>query len=184
MLTQTPRDPEPRSQPTPPAPASPTPSAVGTFAAGQSPLGRYEVTAGAPVGCFACGLMARRSGAAGLTERPGTRTRYRASPRRASYKERVRLGELLNKAIEKRRTNDGKEILEPLRPLAEAVGLEPPEDELMVAHLVFLLKREQVGELDATLEEIAQERAELMRFRLIGPMPAYNFIEFQEPAWA
>ena len=54
----------------------------------------------------------------------------------------------------------------------------------MVAHVVFLLKRDQVGELDLTLEEVAEERAELMRFRLIGPMPAYNFIEFQEPAWA
>lgn len=105
-------------------------------------------------------------------------------PEDASYKERVRLGELLNKAIEKRRADDGKEILERLRGLAEAVGLEPPEDELMVAHVVFLLKRDQVGELDLTLEEIAQEQAELMRFRLIGPMPAYNFIEFQEPAWA
>ena len=105
-------------------------------------------------------------------------------PEEASYKERVRLGELLNTAIEKRKQADGKEILERLRPLAEAVGLEGPEDELMVAHVVFLLKRDDVGEFDATLEELAQERAELMRFRLIGPMPAYHFIEFQEPAWA
>jgi hypothetical protein len=112
------------------------------------------------------------------------RDAVRGQPEEASYKERVRLGELLNKAIEKRRTNDGKEILEGLRPLAEAVGLEGPEDELMVAHVAFLLKRDQVGEFDATLEGIAEERAELMRFRLIGPMPAYHFIEFQEPAWA
>ena len=112
------------------------------------------------------------------------RDAVRGQPEEASYKERVRLGELLNKAIEKRRTNDGKEILEGLRPLAEAVGLEGPEDELMVAHVAFLLKRDQLGEFDATLEGIAEERAELMRFRLIGPMPAYHFIEFQEPAWA
>ena len=58
MFTQTTRDPEPRVHSTSPARASATPSAVGTFAAGQSPLGQYEVTAGAPVGCFACGLMA------------------------------------------------------------------------------------------------------------------------------
>ena len=112
------------------------------------------------------------------------RDAVQGKPEDASYKERVRLGELLNKAIEKRRTNDGKEILERLRPLAEAVGLEGPEDELMLAHVVFLLKRDDVAEFDATLEELAQERAELMRFRLIGPMPAYHFIEFQEPAWA
>jgi hypothetical protein len=108
----------------------------------------------------------------------------RGRPEEATYKERVRLGESLNKAIEQRRIADGKEILEGLRSLAEAVGLEGPEDELMVAHVVFLLKRDEVGEFDLALEEIAQERAELMRFRLIGPMPAYHFIEFQEPAWA
>jgi hypothetical protein len=122
-----------------------------------------------------------------LAEEPklaSLRDAVQGKPEEASYKERVQLGELLNKAIEKRRTNDGKEILERLRPLAEAVALEGPEDELMLAHVVFLLKRDQVGELDTTLEEIAQDRAELMRFRLIGPMPAYNFIEFQEPAWA
>jgi hypothetical protein len=33
-----------------------TTNGVGTFAAGQSPLGRYEVTATAPVGDFARGV--------------------------------------------------------------------------------------------------------------------------------
>ena len=37
--------------------APPMTTAVGTFAAGQSPLGRYEVTATAPVGDFARGLI-------------------------------------------------------------------------------------------------------------------------------
>ena len=99
-------------------------------------------------------------------------------PEDATYKDRLRLGELLNKAIDKRKPADGKEILERLRPLAEAVGLEPPEDELMVAHVVFLLKRDQAGEFELTLEEVARERSGLMRFRLLGPMPAYHFIDF------
>jgi hypothetical protein len=54
----------------------------------------------------------------------------------------------------------------------------------MVAHAVFLLQRDRMQEFDDTLEEIARDRAELMRFRLLGPMPAYNFIDFKEPAWA
>jgi hypothetical protein len=98
-------------------------------------------------------------------------------PADATYTERIRLGELLNKAIDKRKPADGKGILERLRPLAEAVGLEPAEDELMVAHVVFLLRRDRIGEFELTLEEVAQERNELMRFRLLGPMPAYHFID-------
>lgn len=117
---------------------------------------------------------------AGEPELARLRDEIRGQPEDASYKQRVRLGELLNKAMEQQRERDGTEILEALRPLAEAVALEGPDDELMVAHTVFLLKRDQTDEFDATLEQIAGERSELMRFRLLGPMPAYNFIDFQE----
>jgi Gas vesicle synthesis protein GvpL/GvpF len=105
-------------------------------------------------------------------------------PEDVSYKQRVALGERLNAAIEKRRVADGTEILEPLKPLAEAISREPPEDEVMVAHVVFLLEHDRIPEFDSAVESLAQERVELMRFRLVGPMPAYNFIDFQEPAWA
>jgi Gas vesicle synthesis protein GvpL/GvpF len=93
--------------------------------------------------------------------------------------ERIKLGELINNAIEKRKKGDGQEILDRLKPLAESVSLEAPEDELMVGHVVFLLPRDRIDQFDSTLEEIAQERAELMRFRLLGPMPAYNFIDVE-----
>jgi hypothetical protein len=120
---------------------------------------------------------------AGEPELARLRDQVRGQPEDATYKQRVRLGELLNKAIEQRRQRDGKEILDTLRPLAEAVDLEGPEDELMLANVVFLLDRDRVDEFDATLEEFASERVELMRFRLIGPVPAYNFIDAEGPAW-
>ena len=120
---------------------------------------------------------------AGEPELARLRDETRGQPEDATYKQRVRLGELLNKAIERRRERDGKEILDGLQPLAEAVALEGPEDELMLANVVFLLERDRLEEFNATLEEIAGERAELMRFRLIGPMPAYNFIEAEGQAW-
>lgn len=120
---------------------------------------------------------------AGEPELARLRDQVHGRPEDATYKQRVRLGELLNKAIEQRRRRDGKEILDALLPLAEAVDLEGPEDELMLANVVFLLKQDQIDEFNATLEEIAGPRAELMRFRLIGPMPAYNFIEVEGAAW-
>ena len=100
-----------------------------------------------------------------------------------SRKQRIQLGEGINAAMDKRRLSDGKEILERLRPLADAVALEPPEDELMVAHVAFLLQRDRLNEFDAAVEQIAEPNVELMRFRLLGPMPAYNFIDLKEPAW-
>jgi Gas vesicle synthesis protein GvpL/GvpF len=101
----------------------------------------------------------------------------------AGRNERIKLGEGINAAMEQRRQSDGQEILDRLRPLADAIALEPPEDELMVAHVAFLLQRDRLEEFDAAVEEIAKPNVELMRFRLLGPMPAYNFIDLKEPAW-
>jgi len=97
--------------------------------------------------------------------------------------QRIKLGEGINAAMDQRRQQDGQEILDRLKPLADAIALEPPEDELMVAHVAFLLQRDRLEEFDAAVEEIAQPQVELMRFRLLGPMPAYNFIDLKEPAW-
>jgi hypothetical protein len=101
----------------------------------------------------------------------------------ASRNHRIKLGEGINAAMEQRKKDDGQEILDRLRPLADAVALEAPEDELMVAHVAFLLHRDRLEEFDQTVEEIAKPNVELMRFRLLGPMPAYNFIDLKEPAW-
>lgn len=100
-----------------------------------------------------------------------------------SRKQRIKLGEGINRAMEKRRKRDGEEILEHLRAHADAIALEGPEDELMVAHVAFLLSRDRLDEFDDAVEEIAEPNVELMRFRLLGPMPAYNFTDLKEPAW-
>ena len=59
MRAQTPRDPQHAVHPTAsPNELEPSPTTLGTFAAGQSPLGEYRVTAEAGVGSFASGLTA------------------------------------------------------------------------------------------------------------------------------
>jgi hypothetical protein len=108
----------------------------------------------------------------------------RGGAEEATYNDRVRLGELVNAAIEQRRQRDGTEILERLNPLAVASLTEPPEKEFMVLNAPFLVERDRLSEFDATLEEVAAERLDLMSFRLLGPMPAYHFVSWEEPAWA
>jgi Gas vesicle synthesis protein GvpL/GvpF len=108
----------------------------------------------------------------------------RGSEDASTYNDRVRLGELVNAAIEQRRQRDGMEILERLNPLAVASATEQPEKEFMVLNAPFLVERSRLSEFDATLEEIASERLDRMHFRLLGPMPAYHFVSWEEPAWA
>jgi hypothetical protein len=53
-----------------------------------------------------------------------------------------------------------------------------------VVNAPLLVQRERLSELEETLEQLAGERSDLMAFRLLGPMPAYHFVSWEEPAWA
>jgi hypothetical protein len=97
---------------------------------------------------------------------------------------RIRLGELINAALEQARARDASEILEELNSEAAAVATDPPETEFMVVNAPFLVTRSQVQEFEAAVERMADEREERMHFTLLGPMPAFSFIDVQETAWA
>lgn len=114
--------------------------------------------------------------------------RLREATRKGSeeetYDARVRLGELINGAIEQRRQRDGEEILERIKPLTAATATEPPEKEMMVLNAPILVERRRLSEFEETLDEVARDRVDLMTFRLLGPMPAYHFVSWEQPAWA
>ena len=104
-------------------------------------------------------------------------------PEEATRDVRVRLGELIGTAIEQRRERDSADILESLKPVSISAVVEPLEKEFMVLNVPFLIERDRQQEFEEAVEQVAQERQERMRFRLLGPMPAYNFLEVEEPAW-
>jgi hypothetical protein len=105
-------------------------------------------------------------------------------PEEATRNVRAQLGELVSNAVEERRQRDAADILERLKPVSQAAVVEGLESEFMVLNVPFLVERGRQEEFEDTVEEVAQERQERMRFRLLGPMPVYNFIDVEEPAWA
>jgi hypothetical protein len=102
----------------------------------------------------------------------------------ASQDDRVRLGQLVFEATEQHRQRDGAELLEAIEPLVVATEVQPPEEDFMVLNAPLLVERDRQDELEQQLEQLAEERSELMRFRLLGPIPAYNFVSWEQPAWA
>jgi Gas vesicle synthesis protein GvpL/GvpF len=112
------------------------------------------------------------------------RERTREGSEDATRDVRVRLGELISKAVEQRRERDSADILEHLKPVSIAATVEGPEQEFMVLNAPFLVERARQQEFEDAVEEVARERQGRMRFRLLGPMPAYNFIDVEQPAWA
>jgi Gas vesicle synthesis protein GvpL/GvpF len=105
-------------------------------------------------------------------------------PEEATRNIRARVGELVYNAVEQRRERDSADILERLKPASVAAVMEGLEKEFMLLNTPFLVERDRQQEFEDAVEEVAQERRERMHFRLLGPMPAYNFIDVEEPAWA
>jgi hypothetical protein len=111
------------------------------------------------------------------------REQMREGSEEATRDVRVRLGELINNALEQRRQRDAPDIVERLKPVSLGAVDAGLEREFMVLNVPFLVERERQQEFEETVEEVAQEREERMRFRLLGPMPPYNFLDGGEPTW-
>ena len=64
-----------------------------------------------------------------------------------------------------------------LRPLAVAVSVGQPQHERMALNAAFLVERARLGEFDAAVEQLSQERSDEMQFRLIGPLAPHSFAD-------
>jgi hypothetical protein len=95
---------------------------------------------------------------------------------------RVALGELISQTLEARREKAAHELLEQIKPHCVDVATERLENEFMIINAPCLVERSKQGDFEKAVSELADENTELMQFSLIGPMPAYNFIETGEPA--
>jgi hypothetical protein len=95
----------------------------------------------------------------------------------------VRLGELISNSLQQLRDRDSAQILEQLKPLAVAVSIEGLEKEFMILNAPFLVDRDRTDEFEDAAEKLAEENRERIQFTLLGPMPAYNFVD-PEQQWA
>lgn len=104
------------------------------------------------------------------------REKVRGVPEDASYYDRVRLGELIVKALEDRREGEGEQIVDRLEPVAVAVvtnQLGSPDD---VVNAAFLVERERQQEFEDAVEGVGGDLAGRVRLRLIGPLAPYDFV--------
>ncbi|MBO0745513.1 MAG: GvpL/GvpF family gas vesicle protein [Candidatus Dormibacteraeota bacterium] len=104
----------------------------------------------------------------------------RQGPEDAMRNERIRLGELISAAVETRRQRDAAEVVQALEPAAAAAAVDQLEQEYMVLNGAFLVDRERTQEFADAVDRVAQEHISRMQFRLLGPMPAYSFIDLQQ----
>jgi hypothetical protein len=98
-------------------------------------------------------------------------------PEDATYYERIRLGELVEQALAEKRSADEQQIVDRLTAQALAVEVGQAIHERMAVNASFLVEQDRIGAFDQTLDEIAAENGERLRFKCVGPLPPHSFVE-------
>jgi hypothetical protein len=104
------------------------------------------------------------------------RERVRDVPEDASYYDRIRLGELVVAAMEQRRDDDGRQILDRLAPTATDISTRQLGQPDEVVNAAFLVARDHAKQFDDAVEEVGRNLAGRVRFRLLGPLAPYDFV--------
>lgn len=105
------------------------------------------------------------------------RERTRDLPEDASYGDRVRLGELVARAVEERRQGDADDLLQAVLPYATEHRVSPASRPTDVAEVSLLVEADRRDELETSLEALAEAVHERIRLSLVGPTAAYDFVE-------
>ncbi len=108
------------------------------------------------------------------------RESVKGKPDDATYYERIRLGELVSKALERKREADSARILEALWPFASDVQVAPPAHERVALSAAFLVERKRLQEFDQAVEGFAGGQAGRLLFKYTGPLPPHSFVELWE----
>ena len=94
----------------------------------------------------------------------------------ATYYERIRLGEWVAAAVERRRDQDAHTIVGALAPAALALEVGEAQHERVAVQASFLVERERLAEFDRLLEEVADRYGGKIRFKYVGPLPPHSFV--------
>lgn len=105
------------------------------------------------------------------------REMVRGYPEDATYARRMELGELVARAIERKRDVDAGYIIDVLTPYSVAYEVGTPPHERVALNAAFLVSRHRLEEFDGALDEVAREQADRIRFKSTGPLPPHSFVE-------
>jgi Gas vesicle synthesis protein GvpL/GvpF len=104
------------------------------------------------------------------------RERIRGVPEDAAYYDRIRLGELIVKALDEKRQVDTEELVHALEPYSAAVSVRSPTGEDTAADVAFLVADRHVPEFEQAVDEIGERWAGRVRLRMVGPLAPYDFV--------
>lgn len=100
-------------------------------------------------------------------------------PLDAVYEKRIRLGELTDAEINRKREQQAESLVESLKPVVVDIRVNNIFTDMMILNAAFLVDKSQEPALSAKVEEIAEAQRGRETFNYIGPLPPYNFVNIR-----
>lgn len=97
-------------------------------------------------------------------------------PVEETYYERIKLGELVEAAMNARRAEDASHIMSALEPLACETRTNSIITERMVLNAALLVERDREQEVDRIVQQLDAELGQRLIFKYVGSAPPYNFV--------
>ena len=89
---------------------------------------------------------------------------------------RIKLGEIINAAVEAKRRKDTNALGDAMKGHCVASVVREPTHELDAVHAAFLVETDGESEMEQAIEDLAREWDGRIEVRLLGPMAAYDFV--------
>jgi hypothetical protein len=93
-----------------------------------------------------------------------------------TYYDRIRLGEMVEAEMDKKRDEEAERILQRLRPLVYKTRANKVITDRMVLNAAFLVDKDHEAEFDQTVQQLDAELGKRLMFKYVGPVPPYNFV--------
>lgn len=110
--------------------------------------------------------------------------RIAALPEEAAYYDRIRLGELVARAISARREADQARAVEWLASSCVETITNDPVTDLMAVNLALLIDRNRMAEVEERVDLLAERWGADVGLRMVGPLPPFTFVDLQLPVEA
>ena len=104
------------------------------------------------------------------------RDSLKGKPPEATHYERIRLGEMVKKALERRRKAEAAVFLVPLGRIADRSVENAVNVDRVVVNAAFLVESAREKEFDQAMERLEGDHGQRVSFRYVGPVPPYDFV--------
>lgn len=93
-----------------------------------------------------------------------------------TYYQRIKIGKMVEAALEKEKEEYKENILDVLGLLAEDVKINKTYGEKMVVNAAFLVDKDKEIEFDQNVQELDVKYGNKVKFKYVGMLPPFNFV--------